>query len=147
MQMYTNGWINKDFKNIFLIVLCPPGHPIFPIVLGSLTVYSLGEVLPDSSSFHSERFIYPAGFHSTRMYGSMKDPKKRCTYTCKIINSDGDAKVSGGSNHRGGGGGGGSSMLPYFGKRKQVTKVTFLVKEQNVSVIYTDINGISWCLT
>ena len=25
-------------------------------------------------------------------------------------------------------------MLPYFGRRKQVTKVTFLVKEQNVSV-------------
>ena len=31
-------------------------------------------------------------------------------------------------------------------KRKQVTKVTFLVKEQNVSVIYTDVNGISGCL-
>ena len=38
------------------------------------------------------------------------------------------------------------SSLPYFGKRKQVTKVTFLVKEQNVSVISTDVNGIS-CLT
>ena len=37
-------------------------------------------------------------------------------------------------------------ILPYFGKRKQVTKVTFLVKEQNVSVIYTDVNGISECL-
>ena len=34
-------------------------------------------------------------------------------------------------------------MLPYFDKRKQVTKVTFLVKEQNVSVISTDVNGIS----
>ena len=33
--------------------------------------------------------------------------------------------------------------LTQFGKRKQVTKVTFLVKEQNVSVIYTDVNGIS----
>ena len=30
------------------------------------------------------------------------------------------------------------TILPYFGKRKQVTKVTFLVKEQNVSVISTD---------
>ena len=39
------------------------------------------------------------------------------------------------------------AMLPYFGKRKQVTKVTFLVKEQNVSIITTDVNGISWCLT
>ena len=32
-------------------------------------------------------------------------------------------------------------ILPYFGKRKQVTKVTFLVKEQNVSVISTDVNA------
>ena len=39
------------------------------------------------------------------------------------------------------------TKLPYFGKRKQVTKVTFLVKEQNVFVISTDVNGISWCLT
>ena len=36
-------------------------------------------------------------------------------------------------------------MLPYFGKRKQVTKVKFIVKEQNVSVISTDVDGIS-CL-
>ena len=34
------------------------------------------------------------------------------------------------------------SILPYSGKRKQVTKVTFLVKEQNKSVISTDVNGI-----
>ena len=34
-------------------------------------------------------------------------------------------------------------VMPYFGKRKQVTKVPFLVKEQNVSVICTDVNGIS----
>ena len=32
---------------------------------------------------------------------------------------------------------------PYFGKRKQVTKVKFLVKEQNVSVISIDVTGIS----
>ena len=37
----------------------------------------------------------------------------------------------------------GKANLPYFGKRKQVTNVTFLVKEQNVSVISTDVNGIS----
>ena len=32
-------------------------------------------------------------------------------------------------------------ILPYFDKRKQVTKVTFPVKEQNVSAIYTDVNA------
>ena len=40
-----------------------------------------------------------------------------------------------------------TTVLPYFGKRKQVTKLTFLVKEQNVSFTSTDVNGISWCLT
>ena len=35
------------------------------------------------------------------------------------------------------------ASLPYSGKRKQVKKVKFLVKEQNVSVISTDVNGIS----
>ena len=35
------------------------------------------------------------------------------------------------------------TILPYFGKRKQVTKVKFLEKEQIVSDISTDVNGIS----
>ena len=34
-------------------------------------------------------------------------------------------------------------MLTHFGKRKHVTKVIFLVKEQNVSLVSTDVNGIS----
>ena len=36
-----------------------------------------------------------------------------------------------------------SVYLYTFGKRKQVTKVAFPVKEQNVSVISTDVNEIS----
>ena len=35
----------------------------------------------------------------------------------------------------------GYPVLPYCGKMKQVTKVTHLVKEQNVSVISIDINA------
>ena len=35
------------------------------------------------------------------------------------------------------------TILPYFGKRKQVTKVKFLVEEPNMSVISTGVNGIS----
>ena len=37
-------------------------------------------------------------------------------------------------------------FLPYSDKRKQLTKMTFLVNEQNVSTIYTDINVVPWCL-
>ncbi|XP_072166322.1 uncharacterized protein [Diadema setosum] len=78
-------------RHILPIPLDAAGQPIFPIVLGSLTVHSLGEVLPEKSTFHSDRYIYPAGFHSTRVYGSRTDPRKRCVYTCKILNSDGEA--------------------------------------------------------
>ena len=35
--------------------------------------------------------------------------------------------------------------LPYNDKRKQLLKRTFLVNDQNVSVMYIDINAISGC--
>ena len=35
------------------------------------------------------------------------------------------------------------TILHYFGERKQVTELTFVVKELNVSVIYIAINAIS----
>ena len=38
----------------------------------------------------------------------------------------------------------GCTILPYFGNRKQVIEVKFLVNEQNVSVISIDVKGISW---
>ena len=37
-------------------------------------------------------------------------------------------------------------LLPYSDKRKQLLKMTFLINEQNVSVMYIDINAISLCL-
>ena len=36
-------------------------------------------------------------------------------------------------------------ILPYNDKRKQLLKMKFLVNEQNVSVMYIDINAISGC--
>lgn len=60
------------------------GRPIFPIELGQLTIHSLGEVITDRSEFHCEDAIFPVGFVSTRIYGSLKDPNVKCIYTCKI---------------------------------------------------------------
>eukprot|EP00057_Strongylocentrotus_purpuratus_P033128 XP_790301.3 PREDICTED: transforming growth factor beta regulator 1 [Strongylocentrotus purpuratus] len=78
-------------RHILPIPLNDAGQPIYPIVQGSLTVHSLGKVLSDKVTFHSDRFIYPAGFHSTRVYGNMNDPKEKCVYTCKIVNCEGEA--------------------------------------------------------
>lgn len=66
------------------IPLDSSGRPVFPIVLGGLTVYSLGEIITDRVLFHDECAIYPVGFCSTRVFGSMKNPDQQCLYTCQI---------------------------------------------------------------
>uniref|UniRef100_A0A8C7YFP5 Transforming growth factor beta regulator 1 n=1 Tax=Oryzias sinensis TaxID=183150 RepID=A0A8C7YFP5_9TELE len=66
------------------IALDSSGRPVFPIVLGGLTVYSLGEIITDRALFHDECAIYPVGFCSTRIYASMKNPEQQCLYTCQI---------------------------------------------------------------
>ncbi|KAK9727713.1 F/Y rich C-terminus [Popillia japonica] len=71
------------------IPLDSTGRPVFPIELGNLTIHSLGEVLSDRKEFHCEEAIYPVGYVSTRIYGSLKDPTVKCMYTCKISDSNG----------------------------------------------------------
>ncbi|XP_068172621.1 transforming growth factor beta regulator 1 [Antennarius striatus] len=66
------------------IPLDSSGRPVFPIVLGGLTVYSLGEIITDRMLFHDECAIYPVGFCSTRVFASMKNPDQQCLYTCQI---------------------------------------------------------------
>ncbi|XP_066565504.1 transforming growth factor beta regulator 1 [Amia ocellicauda] len=71
------------------IPLDSTGRPVFPIVLGGLTVYSLGEIITDRLHFHDESAIYPVGFCSTRMFASMKNPEQQCLYTCQIKDGGG----------------------------------------------------------
>uniref|UniRef100_A0A674BY08 Transforming growth factor beta regulator 1 n=1 Tax=Salmo trutta TaxID=8032 RepID=A0A674BY08_SALTR len=59
-------------------------RPVFPIVLGDLTVYSLGDIITDSMLFHDPCAIYPVGFCNTRFFASMKGPDQQCLYTCQI---------------------------------------------------------------
>ena len=39
----------------------------------------------DKSEYHTEELIYPVGYCSTRIFGSLKDPEKQCVYTCKVM--------------------------------------------------------------
>ncbi|XP_061137716.1 transforming growth factor beta regulator 1 [Syngnathus typhle] len=71
-------------KLVQLIPLDSCGRPVFPIVLGGLTLYSLGEIITDRMFFHDECAIYPVGFCSTRVFASMKNPELQCLYTCQI---------------------------------------------------------------
>lgn len=71
------------------IALDSSGRPVFPIVLGGLTVYSLGEIITDRMLFHDQCAIYPVGFCSTRFFASMKSPDQQCLYTCQIKDGGG----------------------------------------------------------
>ncbi|XP_067009940.2 transforming growth factor beta regulator 1 isoform X2 [Anabrus simplex] len=77
--------LTKTKKMVQPIPLDMTGRPVFPIVLGGPTVHSLGEVVSDRPDYHTEEFIFPVGFCSTRVYGSLRDPEKKCVYTCKVL--------------------------------------------------------------
>ncbi|KAL9657275.1 hypothetical protein ABK040_011495 [Willaertia magna] len=68
------------------------GNIVFPIQLGALTVLALGKVVFDRPAFHTEKYIWPVGYKSTRYYTSVKDTNKRCLYTCEIKDG-GDAPI------------------------------------------------------
>ncbi|KAH0785021.1 F/Y-rich N-terminus family protein [Histomonas meleagridis] len=62
------------------------GTPVMPINLTSTSYIScLGKIVTDRSAFHTERYIYPAGFKSSRLYASTLDPTKKVRYTCEIL--------------------------------------------------------------
>ncbi|XP_039540075.1 transforming growth factor beta regulator 1 isoform X2 [Pimephales promelas] len=77
----VEGGVRKLVKPISLD---SSGRPLFPIVLGGLTVYSLGEIITDRALFHDDTAIYPVGFCSTRVFASMKNSDQKCLYTCQI---------------------------------------------------------------
>lgn len=77
---------NKTTRRVVqLIPLDVHGRPIFPIALGDLTVYSLGEVVSDRVAYHTEDLIYPVGYCSTRVYASLRDVRTKSLYTCKVL--------------------------------------------------------------
>ncbi|XP_059618625.1 transforming growth factor beta regulator 1 [Phlebotomus argentipes] len=62
------------------------GHPTqYPFSVGHLTISSLGEIVYDRPGFHSEQWIYPVGYTALRIYGSVRDPRRKTVYTCKIL--------------------------------------------------------------
>lgn len=48
-------------------------------------VFFLLQIVCDRVAYHSERYLLPVGFESTRMYPSMIEPTRRCLYTCRIL--------------------------------------------------------------
>jgi hypothetical protein len=60
--------------------------------LATASVISLGHVVHDRSSFHTDKYLWPVGFVSTRLFASMIVPGKRVRYRC-LITDGGDAPL------------------------------------------------------
>lgn len=60
--------------------------------IDSLVIQSLGEIYPHKLSFHTDRWIYPIGFTSIRLFGSMRDPFQKSVYTCRITEVAGNPR-------------------------------------------------------
>ena len=54
------------------------------IRIGSLVVHAFGSIESTVDGFHSENYIMPNGFVSSRIFWSSKHPKRRTTYILKI---------------------------------------------------------------
>lgn len=79
--------VPADKRLVTPIPLDCAGRPIFPIVLGSLTIHSLGVIVPERPGFHTEQCIFPVGFCSSRTYSSLKNPTMQCLYQCTVTDS------------------------------------------------------------
>ncbi|GFT80307.1 transforming growth factor beta regulator 1 [Nephila pilipes] len=79
--------VPADKRLVTSIPLDVAGRPIFPIILGSLTIHSLGVIVTDRPGYHTEQCIYPVGFCSSRTYASLKNPTTQCLYQCTVTDS------------------------------------------------------------
>ena len=61
------------------------GHPNYPITIGGFTIYNLGKIVWERPAYNTEFHIYPIGYTATRIYSHLKDPEKKCVYTCRIL--------------------------------------------------------------
>jgi hypothetical protein len=62
------------------------GSPKLPLVLGELTIESLGTVIP-RFPYITERHTWPVGFVSFRYFSSMTNPEVKVRYTSQIVDS------------------------------------------------------------
>lgn len=70
---------------------------------GTSFILNIGHIITDRPLFHTENYIYPAGYKSSRLFTSLDDPKEKVTWISEIIDNGGDAPIfkvtMEGSNH------------------------------------------------
>lgn len=74
------------------IPLDTSGRPIFPILLGTIRIHSLGEIVYDRPGFFTEESMFPVGFCSSRFFVSFKNPSQCVLYTCTVMDQLGNPR-------------------------------------------------------
>ncbi|OHT15638.1 hypothetical protein TRFO_14009 [Tritrichomonas foetus] len=88
----SSSFVNKKFIVPSLEELTHNVH--FPVaVTQNSEILELGKIVTDRSGFHSERYIYPAGYRSTRQYADFRNPRERVTYVSEIVDNGGDSPL------------------------------------------------------
>jgi chromodomain-helicase-DNA-binding protein 7 len=65
-----------------------------PIKIGTaLQIVSLGKIVFDRPGFHSERYLYPDGFVSKKLFPSLEDPTEKVWWRSLIIDRGGKGPV------------------------------------------------------
>lgn len=75
---------NQDLQPVESISLDSNDAPSYPIELGSIKILNIGQIIYDRSNYHTDSWIYPSGFVSTRNYADIKNKDGKCMYTCRI---------------------------------------------------------------
>ncbi|XP_053695875.1 transforming growth factor beta regulator 1 [Sabethes cyaneus] len=78
---------NTTKKSVQNISLRQTGHPTYPLTIAGFTIFNLGEIVPERVAYNTEYTIYPVGYTVSRPYGHLKDPTKKCIYTCRVVDS------------------------------------------------------------
>ncbi|GAB5368126.1 hypothetical protein AAMO2058_001291500 [Amorphochlora amoebiformis] len=85
-DLRTQGLVGSDEKEEDQV---PP--PCLTRV-GALIVQTLGKIEHVHPSFHTERYIFPVGFKSLRIWWDYRNPGRRTMYTCAIVEATREGK-------------------------------------------------------
>ncbi|KNC49964.1 uncharacterized protein AMSG_11904 [Thecamonas trahens ATCC 50062] len=67
---------------------------ILPLPVGAgVTLLRLGSIVVDRLAFHSRKYVYPAGYKSSRSWWSAVNPTEHTTYTSEVIDAGGRAPI------------------------------------------------------
>lgn len=82
VEYQLNG---NETEHVQTISIDDLGRPIYPIQMGdNLAIFDLGEIVASRIHYQNEHWLYPVGYMATRIYGHIKEPQRKCVYTCKI---------------------------------------------------------------